>query len=74
MIDDESGVTALIHNVADGTPQNIIINNANGRDLVQQIEVTLELPGFQAVQHPFQQELFGPRIEADMHNAFAQID
>lgn len=58
VIDDEAGVTALVHNVTDGALQNIIINNATGRDLRQDIDVTLTLPGFEMIQN----SLFGERM------------
>ena len=46
--------------------QNIIINNASGRDLMQEIDVTLELPGFEAVQSGLFVEHFGFQISDDM--------
>jgi hypothetical protein len=58
VIEDEAGVTALVHNVTDGALQNIIINNATGRDLRQDIDVTLTLPGFEMIQD----SLFGERM------------
>lgn len=67
VIDDADGVTALVHNVTDGgTLQNIIINSATGRDLTQEIDVTLELPGFSMVQSQLVLERFGIQIADDM--------
>lgn len=67
VIDDEAGVTALVHNVTDGSLQNIIVNNATGRDLSQQIDVTLTLPGFELIQNNLATELFGMRINDDLN-------
>lgn len=67
VIDDEAGVTALVHNVAEGSLQNIIINNATGRDLAQDIDVTLTLPGFELIQNALVVETFGIRLTDDMN-------
>lgn len=67
VISDEAGVTALVHNLTDGALQNIIINNATGRDLAQEIDVTLTLPGFEFVQGQLTTELFGIRLTDDMN-------
>lgn len=66
VIDDESGVTALVHNITDGSLQNIIINNATGRDLAQQVDVTLTLPGFEFVQDTLVVEMFGIHLNDDL--------
>lgn len=66
VIDDEAGMTALVHNIAEGALQNIIINSATGRDLEQDIDVTLTLPGFDAIQDSLVLERFGIRIADDM--------
>ena len=67
VIEDEAGVTALVHNITDGSLQNIIINNATGRDLAQQIDVTLTLPGFELIQNALTTEIFGMRINDDLN-------
>jgi hypothetical protein len=66
VIEDEAGLTALVHNVTDGALQNIIINSATGRDLRQDVELTLELPGFDVIQDALSVELFGIRLGDDM--------
>lgn len=67
LIEDESGVTALVHNITEGSLQNIIINNATGRDLAQQIDVTLTLPGFEFIQGQLVAERFGINLTDDMN-------
>lgn len=66
VISDAAGVTALVHNITDGALQNIIINSATGRDLAQDIDVTLTLPGFDAIQDSLVLERFGIRLTDDM--------
>ncbi|MBC7768717.1 MAG: hypothetical protein H7124_08010 [Phycisphaerales bacterium] len=66
VISDEDGVTALVHNVTEGALQNIIINSATGRDLTQEIDVTLELPGFEMIQSQLIVEHFGFQISDDL--------
>ncbi len=66
VIADSNGVTALAHNVSDGALQNIIINNASGRDLSQTMAVTLQIPDFQSTQNALDLQRFGMRIDADM--------
>lgn len=66
VIDDSSGVTEIVHNVMDGALQNIIINSATGRDITQEIDVSLELPGFDMVQADLLVERFGFQITDDM--------
>lgn len=71
VIEDEAGVTALVHNITEGSLQNIIINNAAGRDLSQTVDVTLTLPGFEVMQSLLNVERFGIRINSDMQAALA---
>jgi len=66
VISDADGVTALVHNVTEGALQNIILNTAAGRDLRQDVDVTLTLPGFEAVQASMLLERIGIRLDEDM--------
>lgn len=68
VIEDEAGVTAIVHNVAESSIQNIIVNTATGRDIAQDIDVTLELPGFDAVQGALFTERFGIYLTDDMRS------
>lgn len=67
VIADEAGVTALVHNITEGSLQNIIINNATGRDLSQEIDVTLTLPGFEFIQDQLVAERFGIHLTDEMN-------
>lgn len=66
VIEDEAGVTALVHNISEGALQNIIINNATGRDLTQEVDVTLTLPGFEFIQDALIVEHMGIQLDADL--------
>lgn len=66
VINDAEGVTALVHNITDGALQNIIVNTATGRDLRQEVDLTLTLPGFEAIQQDLLLERIGLRLDADM--------
>lgn len=70
VIDDAEGVTALVHNVTEGALQNIILNTATGRDLRQEIDVTLTLPGFEAIQDSIILERLGIHLVDDMSVRF----
>lgn len=67
VIADETGVTALVHNVTEGALQNVILNTASGRALTQDIDVTLQLPGFEGVQASLLLDLLGMRLHDDLH-------
>lgn len=47
---DADGATALIHNVTSGQLQSLIVNNANNRDLRQDMELNLYLPDLATMQ------------------------
>jgi len=66
VLSDASGVTALVHNLTAGSLQNIIVNTASGRDLSQQVDVTVELPGFDLLQQELFMEDFGFQLMRDM--------
>lgn len=69
VINDAAGVTALVHNVTEGALQNIIVNTATGRDLRQDVDLTLTLPGFEALQASMLLERIGIRLQDDMQGA-----
>jgi hypothetical protein len=71
VIVDGDGVTALVHNITDGALQNIIINNADGRDLRQEVDVTLTLPGFEAVQAGMLLDKVGIQLSGDLAHILA---
>ncbi len=66
VINSGSGVTAFVHNVADGTLQNILVNTATGQDIEQDIDITLTLPGFEYIQQQLMLERFGMQVSEDL--------
>lgn len=68
VIKDAQGVTAMVHNVTDGALQNILVNTASDRDIRQEIDVTLTLPGFEAIQDAYNLERFGMRVGEDLNS------
>jgi hypothetical protein len=68
IVASESGVTAFVHNMANGSLQNILVNTATGQDIAQDIDVTLTLPGFEYIQSQLSLEQFGMRLSDDLQN------
>lgn len=71
VIADEQGVTALVQNFTEGGVQNIIFNTASGRDLRQEIDLTIELPNYAAFEHMMNNELIGLRLNTDLGQALS---
>lgn len=67
VINDAAGMTALVHNIADGVLQNILINSASGRTITQDVDVTLSLPGFEVIQNALDLERFGLHLSQDLN-------
>jgi hypothetical protein len=68
VIQGEGGGTAFIHNAATGALQNIVVNTADGREITQTIDISLQLPGFDLVQEQMTLEHFGMQISEDLHS------
>lgn len=62
------GRTAMLHRT-DGGLQNVLVNTANGVDLRQEVEATLDLGGYQA----FASDLMTNRLGASIGNAVAAM-
>lgn len=50
LLADGSGATALIQNIGRDGIQNVIVNNADGRNLRQEVEINLALPQLDSLQ------------------------
>lgn len=72
VIVDSSGVTALVQNVSATGLHNIVFNTGNGRDLRQEIDITVTLPGFLETQRLINDEIVGIRIGADLDSWLAR--
>jgi len=64
----QDGATAFVHTLG-GSFQNILLNTADGLELRQETEITLTLPGFEAVQAGFIRDLAGFRIGEELKAA-----
>ena len=61
------GATALIHQLDGGRIQNLIVNNADGRDFRQEIEIDLSLPQLDMIQGAAGVDRFGAQINQDLN-------
>jgi hypothetical protein len=68
VVNGETGATVFVHNVGNGTLQNILVNTASGQDIRQDIDVTLTLPGFESIQQQFALDHLGMRLSEDLQS------
>jgi len=68
LLSDASGATALVQNIQGGV-QNLIVNNADGRDLRQEVEITLTLPNLETMQRDYSVDRLGAAISQDINAA-----
>lgn len=66
---DGNGATALIHNVTTGQLQNLIVNNANNRNLRQDMELNLYLPDLAAMQSASSAQQRAMQMTYDLNTA-----
>lgn len=66
LLSDANGSTALIQTLQGGM-RNLIINNADSRDLRQELEVTLTIPDLDAMQSSYGVERLGSQISQDIN-------
>ncbi len=62
----DTGATVLLHRASIDGVQNFVFNNASNQDIRQQVDVTLVLPGFEAIQQDMARGLFGLRWDDDL--------
>jgi hypothetical protein len=65
-ITDATGTTLVGHRLLDGELQGFIINTGDNRDIRQEMDITLTLPGFDAIQRDMLTDRLGFRINADV--------
>jgi hypothetical protein len=65
-LSDASGMTLVGHQLLDGQMQGFILNSGDGRDISQSLEVTLTLPGFDAIQRSMTTDRIGLAIGMDV--------
>lgn len=65
-LSDATGTTLVGHRLVDGQIQGFIVNSGNNRDIGQDIQINLTLPGFDMVQQNMLAGRLGMRIDTDM--------
>jgi len=63
---DGSGATAILHNITTSQLQNLIINNADNRNIRQDMELNLVLPDLATIQANSQMHNYGSNIARDI--------
>lgn len=63
---NETGATTILHRLADGQIQGVILNDASGRTIQQDIGVQLLLPSFDIVQSNIDFARNAARLNSDM--------
>lgn len=64
---DGSGSTAIVHDIAGQSLRNLIVTSASDTRFLQDIEVTITLPGFEAMQAAFTSEKLGIRLGGEIN-------
>ena len=63
---DGNGATAILHNITTSQLQNLIINNADNRNIRQDMELNLVLPDLGMIQTNSQRHNYGSNIASDI--------
>lgn len=63
---DGNGATAVLHNITTSQLQNLIINNADNRNIRQDMELNLVLPDLGMIQTNSQRHNYGSNIASDI--------
>lgn len=66
LLADGSGATALIQNIGRDGIQNVIVNNADGRNLRQEVEINLALPQLGALQAGSMRDRLSTQMSNDL--------
>ncbi|QYF86852.1 hypothetical protein [Brevundimonas sp. PAMC22021] len=66
LLADGSGATALIQNIGRDGIQNVIVNNADGRNLRQEVEINLALPQLDALQAGSIRDRLSAQMSSDL--------
>jgi hypothetical protein len=68
-LQDANGSTLFAHQVDDAGVRNILLNDATGRDLLTQTQLTVTLPGFETTQAAFRDSVLTLRLFDDLNAA-----
>jgi hypothetical protein len=73
-ITDATGTTLVGHRLLDGELQGFIINTGDNRDIRQEMDITLTLPGFDIVQRDMLTDRLGFRIGLDVSDGLLRLN
>jgi hypothetical protein len=71
-IADATGTTLVGHRLLDGELQGFIINTGDNRDIRQDLDITLTLPGFDAIQQDMLTDRLGFRANMDVADSLVR--
>lgn len=63
VIGGDGGATAVLHSVSNDRFTNLVINNANNRDIRQSTDITLDIPGFAQMQKDISAQTSNLRLQ-----------
>lgn len=63
---DPNGQTTILHMGSNGSIVNGIITSESNQTIAQQVDITITLPGFDAMQAGFQNDKMGIRLSDDL--------
>jgi FAD/FMN-containing dehydrogenase len=66
VIGGDGGITAVVHGVSGQHLTNLVINNANNRDIRQSTDITLDIPNFAQMQQDIAAQNVDLRLQTAM--------
>lgn len=66
VVGGDGGITAVVHGVSGQHLTNLVINNANNRDIRQSTDITLDIPGFAQMQQDIAAQNVDLRLQTAM--------
>jgi hypothetical protein len=70
-VTDKSGATQIFQGAEGNSLRNLVVTSASNTDFLQDIQVTITLPGFEAMQGGFQLDQIGIRLGAEVGDLLA---
>lgn len=70
-VSDPSGATQIVQGLGANSLQNLVVTSASNQNLAQDIQVTVTLPGFEAMQDGFALDRLGIRIGGEISDLLA---
>lgn len=73
VVGGDGGVTAIAHEISNDQIANLVINNANNRDIRQTTDVTLNIPDLAQMQQDVTNQTLGLRLQDAMAVALRDV-